>query len=99
MTRYYKVDGGKITFLEYWRVSRKKTNAIRAWLRKILGNPISPSLGIAETTSLNEQLVDPNQLPPHVLRALGPAMQDCVGLGFRDPCYYCPKDRLAPGEA
>jgi hypothetical protein len=99
MTRYYKVDGRKITFLEYWRLSRKKTTAIRAWLRKILGNPVSPSLGFTEATSWNEQVVDPNQLPQQVLRALEPAVQDCAEIGFRNPYYHCLRDRLGPGES
>jgi hypothetical protein len=98
MTRYYKIDSRKITFGEYWNISRNKIAVLLPWLCKIVGVQLNFSIAFPEPTTLRDRTVEKSHLLPDILRNLEAGMAELTAFGFHAPCFFSLKNLLMPGE-
>jgi hypothetical protein len=99
MTRYYKVDSRKITFVEYWRLSSTFSGFLGGCVNKMLGRRMKLSEGIPEPTTFRDRIAQKEELLPHLVANLENGVADCVTLGFGSICYFNVKNKLNPGES
>ena len=94
MNRYYKLDSRKVTYGEYWNITRSVTVLI-PWTAKLLGIPMKFGSGLPEFDSVRDLEVPEDQFSPRGRQRLQPLMDKCQGLGFHPPRFftYCSMKR------
>jgi hypothetical protein len=81
MTTYYRVDGARLSYAEYWRMSPSAIAFFIAAGRKLLGVPIHFNFAIPRPDRLF--LVELEELPPPARRAMAPAIRSAEQAGLR----------------
>jgi hypothetical protein len=81
--KYYKTDSRRISFREYWHLSRKRGFLI-AWLNKILGRRLNLTTGIPEPQPFRDKIVERESLSPLMLERFDQARADFQRLGFNE---------------
>ena len=94
--KYYKTDSRKISFREYWHISRGGGFLI-AWLKKILGRRMNLITGIPEPQPFREKIVARDSLPPLMMERFDRATEDLRRLGFDQFWLFGAKDSLTGG--
>jgi len=92
MTTFYRVDGAKLTYAEYWRMSPNMVAFVIAAGRKLFGFPIRFRFAIPRPDRLF--VVELEELPPAARRAMAPAIRWAEQGGLR--LIFC--HRLAVPE-
>jgi hypothetical protein len=95
--KYYRTDSRKITFTEYWRLSRK--GFLIGWLNKILGIQMNLPTGIPEPQPFRDKIVERDRLPPPIIERLSRSLADLQELGFDQFWFYASRNSLAAGFA
>jgi len=93
--KYYKTDSRKISYREYWHLSRK--GFWLAWLNKLRGKRMNFIRGIPGPQPLADRLVEPDAMPREILERLAPAVLDLEKLGFNQSWYYTNPQSLTEG--
>jgi hypothetical protein len=96
--KYYKVDSRKISFREYYNISRG-SGWILAWLFKIVGIPLKLTSGIPEPQSFRDNIIEAGIIPPEILAKLNSGVLDLKRLGFDQFWFYTLKNSLIGGAA
>lgn len=81
MTTYYRLDGGQLTYAEYWRLSPEPLSFLIAAGRKLVGWPIRFAFAIPRPDRLF--LVDQDELPDAARSAMWPMVRKAKAAGFR----------------
>ncbi|MDB5308518.1 MAG: hypothetical protein JWO38_2720 [Gemmataceae bacterium] len=81
MTTFYRVDGARLTFAEYWRMSPNPlVFLIAAWM-KLIGRPIRFSFSVPRPDRLF--LVEFDELPAAARAGMGPLVDAAEAIGLR----------------
>jgi hypothetical protein len=96
--KYYKTDSRKISFREYYNLSRSNS-WILAWVFKIFGIPLKLTSGIPEPQSFRDNIIDAEVIPPPILAKLNSGILDLKELGFDQFWFYTLKNSLIGGAA
>jgi hypothetical protein len=86
MVRYYKVDGQKLSYPEYWRMSPEPLSFLIAALRKLLRIPVEFRFSIPRVDSLD--LLDPAEIPARVKKKWRAMIGECEDQGLQVQFYY-----------
>lgn len=86
MTTFYRVDGGKLTYAEYWRMAPEPVSFFIAAVRKLLGFPIQFRFAIPRPDRLF--LVDFAELPDVAASAMRPLVRAAQARGLRLGFYH-----------
>lgn len=81
MTTFYRVDGGRLTYGEYWRMAPSPLAFLIAAGRKFLGSPLQFQFAIPRPDRLF--LVEFEEFPGYAKRAMTPAIQAVEREGLR----------------
>lgn len=92
MTTYYRVDGAKLTYAEYWRMAPDPLSFLLVAGRKLIGFPLYFNFAIPRPDRLF--LVNFDELPASARHAMGPAIRSAEKTGLR--LIFC--HRLAVPE-
>jgi len=95
---YYKTDSRKISFREYWNLSRGGS-FLFAWLCKVLGIPLNLTAGIPGPLSFRENVAEESVIPSGILAKLNSGVLELSKLGFNQFWYYTLKNSLMAGAA
>jgi len=93
--KYYKTDSRKISFREYWHISRK--GFLIGWLNKILGRRLNLTTGIPGPQPFRDKVIARESLPPLMMERFDRAAEELRRLGFDQFWIYGAKDSLAGG--
>jgi len=93
--KYYKTDSRKISFREYWHISRK--GFLFGWLNKILGRRLNLITGIAGPQPFRDKLMARESLPPLMMERFDRATEELRRLGFDQFWIFGAKDSLTGG--
>src|SRR5262245_13455489 len=85
MKRYYKVDGQKLSYQEYWRMSPEPLSFLIAALRKLLRIPVEFKFSIPRVESL--PLLDPAEIPGRVKKKWSAIIDACEDQGLQVQFY------------
>src|SRR5262245_40648037 len=89
MTTYYKVDGQKLTYAEYWRMAPDPFSFCIAALQKLLGTTVPMSFSIPRVDHWH--LVDPEEVPARVTEWWKAPTRDCLAANLElQFCYTIP---------
>ena len=97
MPRYLKANSLKITFREYWFLTRS-LNVLIPWVSKLLRIRLPLVRGLAEPTSFRDLKVEEAELLPEVREKLRGPMTAFQQLGFRTPWFHKDKQSLIPAQ-
>ena len=86
MAEFYKIDGRKISFAEYWHLS-PNWQVLIPWIMKLLGMPLKIPTGVPHPSALDEYQVTEDQLAPEVLKAMSVARGEMEQAGFHSPAW------------
>jgi hypothetical protein len=95
--KYYRTDSRKISFREYWNISRGGRFPFAA-LYKILGIPLKLTEGIPEPQPLRDRLIEAAAIPRRALEKLDPAILEFRELGFDQFWFSTQKDSMMIGS-
>src|SRR5579864_7661757 len=87
MNKYYKLDSRKVTYGEYWNITRS-INVIIPWTAKLLGIPIKFASGLPYFESVRDLEVPEEEFSPRGRERLQPLMDKCLDLGFHSPRFF-----------
>jgi len=96
--KYYKTESRKISFREYWHISRG-TGFLIGWFNKALGIPMNFIKGIPEPQSFREKIIEAGIVPTKILTKLNYSILDLKQIGFDQFWYYTSKNSLTEGTA
>ena len=96
--KYYKTDSRKISFREYWHISRG-TGFLIGWFNKALGIPMNFIKGIPEPQAFREKIIEAETVPSKILTKLNSSVLDLKQIGFDQFWYYTSKNSLTEGAA
>jgi hypothetical protein len=86
MTTFYRVDGGKLTYAEYWRMAPEPISFLIAAARKFVGLPIQFRFAVPRPDRLF--LVDFAELPETARAAMRPLVHKAQAIGLRLGFYH-----------
>jgi hypothetical protein len=92
MTTYFRLDGRKLTYAEYWRMAPDPFSFFIAAVRKLIGLPVRFGFAIPRPDRLF--IVDFGELPDAVGSAVRPLVHQARAMGLRLGFYH----RLAVPE-
>jgi len=90
--KYYKTDSRRISFREYWHISRK--GFLFGWLNKILGRRLNLTTGIPGPQPFRDKVIARESLPPLMMERFDRAAEDLRRLGFDQFWLFGAKDSL-----
>lgn len=93
--KYYKTDSRKISFIEYWHLSRK--GFWLGWLNKILGKQMNLIRGIPGPEPLISRIIEADAVPAEIRRRLEHGLSDLRQAGFDQFWYYTSNASLTGG--
>src|SRR5262249_47807489 len=86
MIRYYKLDGGKLSYSEYWRLSPDPLTFLIVAVRKLFFFPMQFRFGIPRSDVL--QTVEEEDLPRDIARNMRAMIRGFTDEDFRLAFYY-----------
>src|SRR5690348_9145404 len=92
--KYYKTDSRRISFREYWHLSRK--GFLLGWINKIRGVRMNLAAGFPEPQPFRDKIMERDQVPPPVLETLAGPMAELRQLGCEQFWFYRLKESLMP---
>jgi hypothetical protein len=95
--KYYKTDSRKISYREYFNISRRGFPI--AWLCKLLGIPLKLTNGIPEPQPFRQNIIEAGAIPSGILAKLNSGVLDLKQLGFDQFWFYTLKNSLIGGQA
>ena len=81
LTRYYRVVYWRLTYGECWRLSSNVLSFVFLALCKTLRTPVATFSAVTYPDQL--ELIDLDEIPPHVLDRWRPALEACPAVGLR----------------
>lgn len=85
MATYYRTDGQRLSYAEYWRMSSALLPFLVVAGMKLLRVPVKFNFAILRQDCLN--IVPREHVSETILGKLAPAVQACVNAGFRE-CFH-----------
>ena len=95
--KYYKTDSRKISFIEYWHLTRK--GFLLAWWNKIIGKQMKLARGIPEPQPFYSRIIPADAVPAEIRHRLDHGISDLRQAGFDQFWYYSTKQSLIGGTA
>lgn len=86
MTQYFRVDGQRLTYAEYWRMSPGFFSFAIAAAMKLVRMPIASEFAIPRIDELT--FVDPKSMPPYATHALAKFVRACLDADLRPQFTY-----------
>src|SRR5882724_2095592 len=93
--KYYKTDSRKISFVEYWHLSRK--GFWLGWLNKLIGKQMNFIRGIPGPEPLASRIITADAVPAEIRQRLDHGISDLRQAGFDQFWYYTAKLSLTGG--
>ena len=87
MNKFYKLDSRKVTYGEYWNITRSPM-VIIPWVAKLLKIPMRFSSGMPAFDSVRELEVPEQEFSLRALDKLQPMLDQCLANGFHSPRFY-----------
>jgi len=87
MNKYYKLDSRKVTYGEYWNITRS-INVIIPWTAKLLGIPMKFASGLPYFETVRDLEVSETEFSPRGRQRLQALMDKCLDLGFHSPRFF-----------
>jgi hypothetical protein len=94
--KYYKTNSRKISFREYWHISRG-TGFLIAWFNKAFGIPMNFIAGIPEPQAFRDKIIERNLVPPTIFEKLNSGVLDLQQIEFDEFLFYTLKNSLTTG--
>lgn len=85
--RYYRLNSLKVTFREYWNLTRS-WQVIIPWTAKLLRLPMTFSSGMPSFESVRELKVPEEAFPAADRERLQPLLDLCLRMGFHSPQFH-----------
>jgi hypothetical protein len=95
--KYYKIDSRKISFREYYNLSR--AGFLIAWFYRILRIPLELPSGFPEPQPFRHNIVDTSAIPSGILGKLNAGVLDLQKLGFDHFWFHTTKTSLMGGAS
>ena len=86
MKRYYKLDSRKVSFGEYWNITRSPM-VIIPWVAKLLGIPMKFATGLPDFDSVRDLQVAEEDFSPQARTKLQPLLDQCLAMNFHSPRF------------
>src|SRR5215469_6962375 len=86
MNRYFQVDSRKLTYGEYWNITRSWMVLI-PWAYKLFNVPMNFMSGMPYFNSVKDLEVPEDSFPERAGEKLAPLFEKCRQLGFNAPRY------------
>ncbi|HEV2695410.1 MAG TPA: hypothetical protein VG347_21120 [Verrucomicrobiae bacterium] len=93
--KYYKTDSRKISYVEYWHLSRK--GFLLGWWNKLIGKQMNLVRGIPGPTPLADRIISAGAVPAEIRHRLEHGISDLRAVGFDQFWYYSSKGSLTGG--
>ena len=87
MNKFYRLDSRKLTYGEYWNISRS-WQVIIPWTAKLLGIPMKFGSGMPHFESVRELEVPAADFSLAAHEKLQPLLDKCLAMGFHSPRYF-----------
>jgi Zn-dependent protease len=88
MPEYLKLDSRRVTFREYWNLTRSPS-VIIPWVAKLLNIPIKLASGFQRVDAVQELEVAATVFSAAAREKLQPWLDQCLTLGFHSPRFFC----------
>jgi hypothetical protein len=86
MTTYYTLDSRKLSYAEFWRITRKPASFLVAAIAKVLGAKINFKSTVARVDALT--ILQVADVPEHVRNALAGILSQCQAQGLQLQFWY-----------
>lgn len=97
--KYYKTDSRKISFVEYWYISRTFSGFLVGGVNKLLNRKMNFAKGIPGQAPFRDRIIEASAVPHDILGILDSAILELKTLGFHQYWYYSAKNSLTSGKA